>query len=666
VSGSVVGASPSGSIREYDGGGEAKSIIAEELAEAEAAAAAAAATGIRRNHNNSNNERDAAAEAAAVVAVVDGTIGTISATSGVPATAIDNNATAATAATATVPEPSPASETQATAGLRVVNGGPSAAAAAAAAVDGDGGDDGIRIPSYRQLLVFLSTTTLIWLSEPLLSLVDTTVVGWTAKNSVVQLAALGPATTLYDSLLYLCYFLSIATTNKLAPALAERDYEGLQRTTSHVMGVSVVLGMITTAVVFGWGKALLRGMIGNASSSSSAAAAELLHYATRYTWIRASVGIASIVGMTMQSFCLATLDTKTPARAMALASVTNLIGDVGLRRWGVQGAAVATSVSSLLSTAVLFGAVRKQMKEWRRLELRQRRHGKIGAEGKGPSSSHQADLLLASNTTDTFEPSSTNGAVPVASVKNIDAPTADHIPVIPFFSLPDRASLIDLCLLSGPIFFVIMAKVACYGAMTLRCTDFGVVALAAHNIMMRVFFFYGTFGDSLSQTAQSFLPATMYPKPSQKAFREVFKRLLAVTGLVAVVNSNMSMLILKRMGRFLANDSTIVRLMAEHSGFLGISVLVHPLIILLEGVVIASRDFKTLVTTYVVTLGLHFGILKYFSGSFAAVWRTFFLFQSIRLGNFGFQVWRKQMAIRREEASKASRRVPGNVVFVDS
>jgi len=199
--------------------------------------------------------------------------------------------------------------------------------------------------------------------------------------------------------------------------------------------------------------------------------------------------------------------------------------------------------------------------------------------------------------------------------------------------------------------------VMCYSAMTLRCADFGIVPLAAEGIMMRIFFTYGTFGDSLSQTAQSFLPATLYPKPSQAAFQKILRRLLLVAGVVSVLNCQMSSFILRRLGHLITKDIRIVKLMAEYAGYLGVSVLIHPFIILLEGCVIASREFRSLVTTYVVTLGLHFAILRYFTGSFAAVWRTFFLFQSLRLVNFCFQVWRKQVAIRREsKADEALRR----------
>jgi hypothetical protein len=164
---------------------------------------------------------------------------------------------------------------------------------------------------------------------------------------------------------------------------------------------------------------------------------------------------------------------------------------------------------------------------------------------------------------------------------------------------------------------------------------------------MRVFFFYVTFGDAVSQAAQSFLPGTLYPEIRLKSFRSILRRLVIIGSLLSVFNSNAAVVILKKFGRFLSSDGSIVRLMSEQSTFLAMAVFLHPFITLFEGTVVASRDFRTLVTTYAVTLGLHFSILKFACGSFPAIWRTFFLFQSIRLGNFALQIWRKQSRFRR-------------------
>ena len=58
-------------------------------------------------------------------------------------------------------------------------------------------DDGDNINfSRKAILAFVLTTVAIWLSDPILSLIDTSVVG---RSSPLSLAAMGPATMLIDS-----------------------------------------------------------------------------------------------------------------------------------------------------------------------------------------------------------------------------------------------------------------------------------------------------------------------------------------------------------------------------------------------------------------------------------------------------------------------------------
>ena len=78
------------------------------------------------------------------------------------------------------------------------------------------------LPTDRQLLKFYFPCLALWISGPLLSLVDTSFVGLSAASggSATQLAALGPATTFIDGSLYLFAFLNVATTNLFASARA--------------------------------------------------------------------------------------------------------------------------------------------------------------------------------------------------------------------------------------------------------------------------------------------------------------------------------------------------------------------------------------------------------------------------------------------------------------
>ena len=189
-------------------------------------------------------------------------------------------------------------------------------------INGASSNDGGLLPSYKQLIVFTATTILIWLSEPLLSLVDTTIVGLTAsaKSAVVQIAALGPATTLFDSLIYTTYFLAISTTNQLAPGLAAaasasasmeekgktienktNPWKDLRQSTSHLLGLAIVFGSIVSAITFAFGKSIIGQMVGGGASMGAAEANAIIPLANNYARIRAAVAPFSIVGFVSQS-----------------------------------------------------------------------------------------------------------------------------------------------------------------------------------------------------------------------------------------------------------------------------------------------------------------------------------------------------------------------------
>ena len=69
----------------------------------------------------------------------------------------------------------------------------------------------------------LKTMTLpllaVWLSNPLLSLIDTAAVG--KVSTVLQLASLGPATAVCDTGGYVFSFLSVVTTGLVANAIID-------------------------------------------------------------------------------------------------------------------------------------------------------------------------------------------------------------------------------------------------------------------------------------------------------------------------------------------------------------------------------------------------------------------------------------------------------------
>lgn len=496
----------------------------------------------------------------------------------------------------------------------------------------------VGLPSYRRILTFVAATFLIWVSEPLLSLVDSAAVGryagktsgTTNISSVVQLAALGPATTVCDSCIYLTLFLSMAATNKLAKAFAKEDLRKQIQTLSHVLGASLAVGALLLIFIFFRGESLLAAVIGPAGATISVETArgamksidltpEVLRASLDYTRIRSVVSPIAVMGMTSQAALLCAQDTRTPALAVLVASVVNIVGDyffVAKMRWGVRGAAIATSLASLLSNGMLVGQVSKMMNGWK-------------------NAYRETMKIETDYQNDERDPLS-----------------------IPFISLPDRKSLVSLLLLAGPMFFVMVGKIAGYFAMTVRAGSFGMVALACHSVLTRMFFFLNTLGDAVSQSAQTYLPGLLYRKKLlEKEARErgdgipastseiynartLVKRLLSISSVIGIANCVNGQFISKNAGRAFTNDASLATLMAQVSPLMGLSLVLHPLTMCLEGGIIAASDTGYLVGTYVVSILVLLGQLSFCCKDFMGVWYAMLMFQFIRLIQFGSRAWR--------------------------
>jgi len=476
--------------------------------------------------------------------------------------------------------------------------------------------------SYKELVLFISTTVIIWLSEPLLSLVDTTIVGKfsPAATSIIagvapetlQLAALGPAAMLCDNAAYLTYFLAIATTNQLAVASAKNDDALQVKTTSDALGVACIMGVMITLTIFLRGDALCKYFLGGGAIFNGVdITSTIIPLSWLYAKIRGFMAPLTIMGWIAQAVCLATRDTRTPAIAVLAASIINVFGDlllVAKFRMGIGGAAIATAAASFVSSIILMAECKKKVERWKASE---------GVEDNRP-----------------------------------------------FISIPDAASFISLAKLAGPIFFVILGKMVCYSAMTLKASSFGMMSMTTQNIMLRVFFFFCIFGDSFSMAAQSFLPSAMFEKDNEesdekeiskkkmnnKASRFLLKRIFLLASSMAVINTNTSRFVMKRGGSFFTNDGAILSLLRNRNrvALMMGSCFLHPFIMAMEGSILATRDLGFLVSAYGFTMATMLSILKFSTSTFTGVWQALFAFQAIRFTIFGGRVLSKTRASKAE------------------
>ena len=495
------------------------------------------------------------------------------------------------------------------------------------------------IASYTKLIIFISTTIIIWLSEPLLSLVDTTVVGKFASTGLssstaglvktgvtqetLQLAALGPATMVCDNAFYLVYFLAIAVTNQLATSSGKNDSSAIQvKTTSHALAVASILGSLITLSIFSFGDAILKFIIGDGGAMVNGIdmTSNLISSAWNYTKIRGLLAPLTVMGMIAQAVCLATLDTRTPALAVVAASIINVVGDILLvakYKMGLAGAAIATAAAGVGSSFILLAKTKRKVSDWKATTLQQTKDNKHSL----PS----------------------------------------------FISLPDPKSFVSLVKLAGPIFFVLLGKIICYSSMTLRASDFEMMSLATHNIMLRVFFFFCTFGDGFSLASQSFLPQVLYGEVDKESSlsleekdkvhneliiptrenklkaKKLLKRILTLASGMAITNALLTKTILQQGGRFFTNDGVILSLLCSPGRvfYMTAAVFLHPIIMALEGSILATRDLGFLVAAYGGTMAMLLSLLNFATSSFTGVWRALFCFQAIRCTLFGCRVYNK-------------------------
>ncbi|PNY04092.1 MATE efflux family protein chloroplastic-like [Trifolium pratense] len=198
----------------------------------------------------------------------------------------------------------------------------------------------------KEIVLFTGPAIGLWLCGPLMSLIDTAVVG---QGSSIELAALGPATVFCDYLSYSFMFLSIATSNMVATALARRDREEVQHHISVLLFVGLTCGLVMLVFTRLFGATTITAFTGPKN-------VHIVPAANTYVQIRGLAWPFLLVGSVAQSASLGMKDSWGPLKALAAASIINGIGDIILCRYysyGIAGAAWATLASQVVAAYMM-------------------------------------------------------------------------------------------------------------------------------------------------------------------------------------------------------------------------------------------------------------------------------------------------------------------------
>jgi len=447
-------------------------------------------------------------------------------------------------------------------------------------------------PTLKQIITFALPCLGLWISGPLLSLVDTASVGLTAKPGMgaIQLGALGPATTFIDGATYLFAFLNVATTNLYASAMAasQTDDEQARKAAGDPVARTAVknslfCGFGLMALLLATNRRLLSLYVGET------AAAKVLEPASDYVMIRALSMPTSLLAGVLQAALLGAKDSVTPLYAVAASTVVNVFGDlmcVVALGMGCRGAAIATLFAQWAGTLSLWRPAQKKL----------------------------------------FVPPPKDG------------------------SKRPKISSGRFLSFAAPVLTLILGKLVAFGFMTHVAASLpDPSALASHQLVLSLFFFVSPFLEVISQTAQTFLPQYYigikdkvygddYASSAQNLAARLLKFGLSVGAIVALVASTIP----RFLPFLLTNDAGVQSCVKPLALPLLVGSILTAPVAVSEGVLLARRELKYLAGVYLLSTAVFpFFLLKIkaSAGPVVNIWWGFALFQLFRALCFTGRLW---------------------------
>ena len=425
-------------------------------------------------------------------------------------------------------------------------------------------------PTLRELAAFAGPAIVLWISGPLLTLIDTSAVGLAsgAKDSALEIAALGPGGSVCDGATYFYTFLNIATTNFLASETEPEKKDAVVARGATLALRNGLLALIWLRLIAG---PFLAVFIGGQASG----ALEVQKRAATYVRVRALGAPFLLLGNALTAALLGAKDSAAPLIALAASASTNIVGDfiaVGMLGRGVRGAAEATALSQVVQAVVLARLAAK----------------KLGTAGE---------------------------ASPVRYVRRL-------------LRTQKRLEGRSFAAFAGPVLVLVFSKLLSFGVMTFTAARFGSVPLAAHQLTLTIFLLASLVLDAVAgQTAQAFLP----PLKGRNGVQKLGRRLLKLSTGAALVSSITAGALALRGARLFSGDPAVASELAAVAAPLAASVLLHGAIAHGEGVCLATADLKFVGASYAVS-GVVFPALVGLAGPGAlrGVWDAFVVFQIAR------------------------------------
>ena len=200
------------------------------------------------------------------------------------------------------------------------------------------------------------------------------------RYSTLHLAAIGPNTTLFNSIFQLFAFLGVTVANTVSSTMSSgRTGVKARRTFRTAVVLGVVFGGLAIVVIHSSSRAILAYM---------ETADQVVPFALEYMHVRALGSPIVLVMNAFQGLCLGQQDTRLPMLVCAVVTGINVVLDlflVAVKGQGAHGAAVATVAAQALGLVLMVYLVKQK----------QHKHG--GTDYTGTDiTSREAGLSLGS------------------------------------------------------------------------------------------------------------------------------------------------------------------------------------------------------------------------------------------------------------------------------
>ena len=215
----------------------------------------------------------------------------------------------------------------------------------------------------------------------------------------------------------------------------------------------------------------------------------------------------------------------------------------------------------------------------------------------------------------------------------------------PMISFPAPKELIKLVKLAGPILFLILGELTCHMIMTKRVTSFGVLDLAAHSVLLRIYIFFGIFGESVSQTVQSFFPrllpssknkneddtAVSVEEEEKKILNKLFrKNLWNLCFPIGLLGCGLAFFTCAYRGGFFVKDPQVLSGLEVAAPFMGSVLMLNPFNMMSDGLSMAQMQFSSIILSYASSI-VALTLAMPFCSNLSHVWTSFMGFQVLRL-----------------------------------